>query len=277
MGLKQTRKLLSALYAMVIAIGVIGLLGTAVLNSTFGSQRFMQQLVDNKKTVAACEAQLTAKYEALSAQCGIPAHVFEAFYAEKGIADLLKSAYTNIFNEDNSTLYSPALVEAFEGLCKQYLKGNSLPYKAKNVARVAEEAARIFSETVGLHGVDSFGAHIMKTRKAIQMLLTVFAAFIVVNILMLSLLYENNKKSWLYVSYGVAGGAVGALISAVFCFVQKPLTTAAQITPAVYQDTLMHLEQSACVFMGIAALFVGVAAYIIMGKLQKDIERYRED
>ena len=151
MRLDISRAIISTLLEIAIAISVIVFSISVIMTFTVADQNYFINQFANQELVSVCNAQLNMKYEALSSETGIPARVFERVKEDYPTDEALRQAALSLFSEENETLYSENKVNYFYELSMEYLDGNEITYKKADIKRAAEKAARIYSDTVGLH------------------------------------------------------------------------------------------------------------------------------
>lgn len=261
MGLKTTRKILSILLVVMMAISSICFLSSITLQATFASKGFYEKYLVNSKVVEECEDQLNKKFSALEAESGIPSRVFEMSMSEYKTEDSIKLAVSHIFNEENASLYSAERVEYFYDLCTEYLDGNKINYKKSEVKSVAKKAAEIYSDTVGIHGVDSIPIQITLFARDCTKTASISIVVIIASIGLLTIIYRKKNYIVMYFACGLAGGGfaacLGSLLSLIFRIGAK-----VSISPEVYQNSVAGMFRT---YFGY--LFLAGFVFMLVGSL----------
>ena len=260
MEISSTRRLLAVIISALIAFSTALTVSSFVIGSTLGSQEFFSSNAVTGGIASQCEEQLSAKYRALEAQSGIPASVFETVKLEYPIDISLKTAFQNIFSSENPELYNDALVEHFETLCTDYLDGNKKNYNKEYIRNTAEEAARIFSETAGLHHMGTAADKIaaLKSRCHLYTLIGLIADAVL--ILLLLMLFGKFKRCAVYVFGSVAGGMTGTTAASLLCKVVSPLRTL-NITPEIYKEAMISVFGKSMLYLAAASVLAAAVSW----------------
>ena len=261
MELSTTRRLLSRAYAVCLSVCTALLIFTLIISGLFASSTFVEKIMISDALINACEAQLDAKYETLSAETGIHERVFQQVKTDYSTEEALTSALRNLNGEEDSSLYSNSLVNYFKKLCKEFLQGNKMKYDEKNVSLAAERAARIYSECVGLHQAELISGKADEAKRMSRNVSLASASLFAVIVLLLFVMYSEKNKAYSYTLSGVSGGALGLLLGALVSFIVKPWK-AINITPAAFQEGVMKLFNYAFLLICLVSLAVCVAAFI---------------
>lgn len=270
MGLKSTRKILSVLFAIVIALSVVFGSFAGVFSSTYGSRSFVIKHFVTNEIVAECDKQLDIKYEALEKKCGIPARVFEMVKTRENTADTLKKALSNVFNENDSTLNSSSRVDYFYDICVEYLDGNKLKYDEQNVRNVAKEAALIYSDSVGIHNFDEIKQYISDVDSKCARVESTSALVLVVAAVMILVMYKKKPQAYGFFGSGVLSGGVAILIGGIVAFSMRSKLVST-VYPTVYQTGIDSMAKSMTIWIvliGALSIVIGLAivltcAYLI--------------
>lgn len=268
MGISTTRKILSIIISvlMAVAITITGVL--LVLNLTLSNRAFLEENVVTNKLTAQCEEQLDAKYAVLEAETGIPIRVFQAIKVEYPIDTTLKMAFQNAFGAEDSTFYSSNLVNYFYQLCEDYLGETDTSFTEEEVTRAADKAAMIFSETVGLHEVDFVNNKLIALRHSISSVLAITIVGLVLCVVLMLLLYTDKSKAATYLLYGAAGGALGLLTGSIGCLMIRAYTKL-ELLPFIYAEVVGEMVKKYFLLAAIAGavlLIVFYAALFLMNR-----------
>lgn len=240
MGLKNTREILSIFAYIVICVSTVIALASSVFSVTFASQGFLSKHLATTKIVEECNNQLSSKYVTLEAESGIPSRVFETVIKDYSTRDNLRLAAGYIFTEEASELYSVERVNYFYNLCTEYLKGNKISYNEEDVKRVADKAARIYSDTVGIHNTEEIKAHINEFNKNCARAVSISIVAMIVSFVMLFIMYRKKRYASSYLAGGIAGGSLATVVGSLLCLifgVGKQL----EITPEIYQNGMLSM------------------------------------
>lgn len=248
MGLKKTRTVLSILLSFVTAAATLITLVSIVINITMASPSFFADKLITPQTVNECTKQLHIKYTALEAESGIPARVFETVAQDSGVEFSLQTAASNIFLPESSTLYNEERINYFYNLCTEYFSGNNIEYNEKAVRRVSEKAARIYSDTLGIHNTESIEKYISGYKQACLKTISSGIITIALCCCMLCLIYKKRTDILFFTGCGGAGGGTAAVIGAVICLILK---FGSDITfyPAVYQQSLYSMIRLSFIYL----------------------------
>ncbi len=276
MGLSQTRKILSVIIAALVAVATLALILSFVIGNTVTSIAFLDRVMIRGELVSACEEQLDLKYTALEAETGIPKRVFDRAKSDYKVEDSLKSELSKVFNNEEPTPYSETMVDYFTKLCTEFLDGSEIKYDEENIKQTARKAAQIYNDTVGFHNTENATERLstLKNRCSKAMLVSVMLIFI--GLLMLMIIYAEKKKGVTYALSGVAGGAAGAMLTAITCSVFKvwnkivvyPDAFGGAVRKAVNICTMLTVPAGAVICIGSC-----IAIFIIIRKLEKKNER----
>lgn len=264
MGLKITRKILCVILSCAVAVSTMLVLASFVLNSTLGSQSFYIKNIVTSEIAADCEAQLDAEYEALAVESGIPARVFQMVKNSTSTMESLQMAVENLFSDESADLYSQNKVEYFYNLCTEYLEGNGVAYSEASVRIVAEKAARIYSDCVGIHNADMLKTFIPKFSRSCSKTGSAALVVIVGALILMCLLYSKRENAFAYTIAGIVGGAIATTLGSVISIIAK-VGSAISVSPIAYQQSFIDMTRKsflmlllvsfACVIAGGVAMF----------------------
>ena len=272
MGLATTRKTISIVLAVIIALSMSVLLPSLVLSYTAASETFIEKFFVNGEIEAQCTAELDAAYKTLEAESGIPSRVFEQVKEDYSVSSSLKTAVDNAFGAEYSTLYNNNLVTYFYNLSLEYLQGNKIEYDEAQVRNAADKAAKIFSDAVGLHGIDTVKVKADAIKNGAVGASTVAAFLMVLCIIMIVFMYNDTRKGVIYAAAGAAGGALGTLLGSLLCALIR-VGKDVRVSPAVYQAAINHLLQANYLLTAALSLAVMLLAYAILLILMKRLNK----
>lgn len=273
MGLKATRKLLSVILAVIIAVCTAVMLTSFVISATFSTQGYLTKHLISDELVAECEAQLNMKYDALEIKSGIPARVFETVEKDYNTEESLNLAVQYLFTDESSTLYNQDRVDYFYKLCTEYLEGNEISYKKASVRNTADEAARIYSDCVGIHNADTIKGYLSTFSQSCAKAGSASLVVIVCAIILLTVMYRTRETACLYAAGGAAGGGLAAVIGAVLCIITK-VGSGFAFEPEVYQQSFYSMTRLYFVILIIASTVLLAIIYAVIAAI---IKRYNED
>lgn len=278
MQLKSTRKIVSIILAVIIAAGSVLFSFSAVMSSTFAKKNFIVKHIVTSELVSECEKQLNAKFEALEHKSGIPARVFETVEQSFSTRDALLQSAEYMFDENDSTLYSENRVDYFYGLCEEYLNGNQFNFDEKNVRAVADEAAKIYSDSVGIHNADEISDYVEHTHILCSRVESVGLLMIIVGIALLLVLFKKYQNALLYIGAGVMAGGFASLVGAVVSIITKAGYDI-NVLPMIYQQTLFSMTRVYMVrlaLVGFVILVIGALVFAL-GAYKINLEQSRKD
>ena len=233
MGLGTTRRVLCVIFSVLIAFGTAALLSATVINFTLSSQKFLGKYFVTDEIIEECGKQLEMKYSTLEAETGIPLRVFETVKEDYPLDRSITTALDNAFGAENTTLYNKNMVSYFNNLCTEYLDASETAYKTADIDVTAEKAAMIFSDTVGLHGIDSLLNRMDALRNTSAGAAAVAAAFITLGVILIMVVYTDRRRGGIYVLSGITAGAFGTFAGSLICTLFR-LSERLNIAPEVY-------------------------------------------
>lgn len=272
MGLKNTRKILSVILAVMVAVSSAVMIFSFTLSATLSTKTFVVDNLANDKTAAACEAQLNAKFDALEAKSAIPARVFKMIETDFPTSSSLALAASNLFGAESSTLYSQDKVDYFYKLCTEYLEGNEIRYKKENVKRVSEEAAKIYSDCVGLHNLEALRDYLPVFNKNCAKIASAALLITMLCLMLLTILYNDKIGAYTYFASALSAGGISVSLACILCVLTK-LSSAFVYTPQIYQQSIASMANKYFVitaFAGLILFVLGCGSLII---IQKQISR----
>lgn len=259
MELKSSRKILCSLLCVVISVALSVAATVGIFDMTFTSPRFISEYFATEELTAKCEEQLDLRFEALAEKSSIPARVFQAIKSQNSISACQDVAVDYFFNGGDCSLYSQSRVDSFKKLCTEYLDGNNIKYSQEDVDNTAEEAARIFSECVGISG--------FKTLQAVVSDINDVSPKIILSSLMIGciaaslvfLLFSQKKNGLGYLCVSVTSSGISVFVIGVLCLILKVGKDSVLIQPEAYKNAMMN-----CIYtFYILLVSAGIAIFLI--------------
>lgn len=263
MDLSVTRRILSVIIAVFTALAVCVLAVSMLFSPTLGSQDFLEKRFVTEELEAECNAQLDVKFAVLAAESGVPLRVFQAAETNYSTKTALTSAFRNLFGDEAPELYNQSMIDYFNKLIAEYLDAANTPYQSENVYCVAEQAAKIFSETVGLHHTGAAKIRFDAMRSLARRATVVSAILLVICLALLLLLYRNSLKALTYLFAGMAAGGFGTLLGTLLCLITRVHTRVA-ISPLIYRDIFAGMLRVYFVYLALLSAVITVVFYILM-------------
>ncbi len=276
MDLSLSRKILSVVISAVAAVCTCVLMVSMLLSATLGSQDFLEKQIMTDSLVAECNAQLDAKYAVLAEETGIPLKVFQAAQNNYSTKTALLTSFRNLFGDEASELYNQNTIDFFDGLITEYFDAASVKYERANVENAAKEAARIFSEVVGLHHMGDTKTR-LNTAKANARSAAAASAVIlaVCSALLIVLLFSNARKACVYLLAGIAGGSFGTLLGTLLSLLSR-VYTKLDIAPAVYQNAFADVLFTYFVYLALIAAAISLISYAALYIVYRNSSRKSE-
>lgn len=269
MGTKATRKLLSIIIAVVIAIATVCASAASVVGITFASRGFLEKHIVTDAVVEECRNQLKAKYAVLEEESGIPARVFETAIENYDIKENLTLAVSYVFGDEASELYSKERVNYFYGLCEEYARGNSIAFDKNDLLVTADKAARIYSQTVGIHNADSMVEYISAFRQNCNKATSASLVVIVACTVLLIIMYKKRENAVSFLVSGISGGGVALVFGAIISLVAR-VGNGFAVSPAVYQQAFAGMARLYLLYVIIVGVVLVAFASLVQYLLSKN-------
>ncbi len=270
MGLSGERRILSIITAVIVAVAASVLIFSSILTITLTNQAYIQKRIVNGDVAAQCEAQLDASFLTLESETSIPIRVFQQVKNDFPVYDTLVRVFQGQYSEEGSTLYSKNMIEYFNTLCTDYLKGNEVSYKKKNVYRAAEKAARLFSDAVGMQNSENAASKLYSLKSAWNKAALISAIVLIICILLISYMYSYKAKASAYLASGISAGACASFLGALMMLIFGT-PSRLNITPAVYASAYQGLLRSYVIIVLLVSLAVFAIAYSVLISFEKKI------
>lgn len=271
MGLKSSRAFLSVIFSIVLAFSTVLAITTTVLNSTMLKIDFYAKHAVTDEIVAECEKQLSAKYQALEAETGIPERVFNVSPVDSDLKSTMQRAISSVFREEDERLYSTERIERYYRLCSEYLEANDIEYNEDDVMRTAERAAKIYSDTVGIQNSDEIQKYLNAHSRVALKVNSVAFAGIVVSIVLIALMYRKLKKAYQFISAGLLGGGLATVIGSLLCIISG-VGKGFDIEPLAYQSSFASMVKISFAIMLAVGLVVLVLTAVFVYYTQRDTD-----
>lgn len=264
MALKSTRKIITIILAVIMSISALVTAASVTIDNTFGTQKFITKHFVTDSLVAECEKQLDAKYEALEQKCGIPARVFSSVKTSFGTRAALEQATEYLFDENDSSLYNENRIDYFYGICVEYLEGNDFVYNEESVRNVATEAARIYSDCVGIHNADDIKYYIASVNSTCKKLDSVGALFWVVSLILLAMMYKDKVRAYSYAGISLVSSGFAMMIGSILAIITKAGADI-NVSPVAYQYGIYSMVKSCFGMFIVAGIILFIVGGVVLG------------
>lgn len=263
--LASSRKILSYILSIIVAVTVVFVTVSGVDCLTFGKQNFYVKNFATEKIAAECDRQLTEKYKTLSAKSNIPLDVFDSVKVKFNSEESLIQAADYVFDANDSTLKNGSRFDYFKNTINEYFEANNIDVPEEDIDLVATEAQQIYSDTVGLHNL-SFVPQIMRDHASISLkYLSASLVILAVAAYMLALIYKKSAQALSFFSVGVMTGGIASALSAIamsICNIGIKL----DVSPKVWNDAFVHMAKSVLAYravLGCVFLIVGIILFVL--------------
>ena len=271
MRLDVSRAIISTLLEIAIALSVIVFSISVIMTFTVADQNYFINQFASQELVSVCNSQLNMKYEALSSETGIPARVFERVKEDFPTDEALRQAALSLFSEENETLYSENKVNYFYELSMEYLDGNEITYNKDDIKRAAEKAARIYSDTVGLHntgGIQEKLARFSSVFPKATIISFIVAAACFPSVIVM---YKRKKDGYFCAIGGVFAGAVATAIGSLL-FVLFRFSSGLNILPEAYEKSILATTSRNFLIVAFLSVIISTGALSLMRLVDKKIQ-----
>ncbi len=275
MKMTRSRGILAIILKFIIAFCTTVLLFSFVFNLTFASSSYFASRFPADTLAAQCDEQLTLKYEMLSKESGFPVRVFEMIKTDIPTAKSIRNALGGLETAEEVNIYSQSLVEFFYDLCEDYANGNNLKYKKADLKATAEKAARIYSDTVGIHNIE--GAlekrnelkHKATLAQLVSFVTLVFSGLVTV------LMYTRRHLGFTELMSATLGGGLATLFACILLYAIKPVQHL-DITPAVFAECINAMSCRYFAVTALLAVAVIVASLTVSISLEVKYQRSKD-
>lgn len=270
MDLKASRTLLSIILAVIVAISTVATLSSLVLNATILNKGFIMKHAVSDEMINDCNKQLDAKFSALEAESGIPARVFKTVQNDYSTGESLRQAVSFVFDEENELLYNKERIAYFERLCQEYLDGNDIKYDKDDIYRVAEKAAMIYSDTVGIHNIGAIEEMYDKHSVSSVRVTSSGCLAIAVCAILLVVMFKKRSEGYKYLNAGLSGGAVATIICSILGILTK-IGGKFNIQPIAYLHSFQAMAKTYFSILIVAGFaLIVVCNFILFSILQTE-------
>ena len=270
MRLDVSRRIVSLILEIIIAICTITFLISALTTFTAADKNYFINNFASEDLVRECNNQLNMKYEALSSETGIPARVFERVKEDYPTDEALRQAALSVFSEENETLYSENKVNYFYELSMEYLDGNEITYEKDDVKRAAEKAARIYSDTVGLHNTGGMDDRIAEFSRAFPKITIVSFIMIFACFPSIMVMYKRKKGGYFNAIGGIFAGAAATALGSILLVVFN-LGSSIDILPKIHKTAIVTITVKDFMILAFLSILISVGALSVMRVIDKKI------
>ena len=271
MKLNVSRKIISVIFQLAVAICTAIFLISVVMTFTASDENFFINQFTSQKMAKACDEQLNMKYEALSSETSIPARVFERVEEDYPTDEALRQAALSVFSEENETLYSEVKVSYFYELSIEYLDGNEIPYEKEDIKRAAEKAAKIYSETVGLHNMGGIDSRIAKFSNVFPKLTLASLIIIAACLPSIMVMYKRKKSGYFASISGVFTGAAATAFASILLLIFN-MGGSYTILPVVHRSLMLTTTMTEFLIIIFFSLILATGSVSIMRLVDKKIQ-----
>lgn len=271
MKLQTTRKIIAAILEIIIAISTVIFLFSAIMTFTVADKNYFINHFATQELASECNRQLELKYDVLSHETSIPARIFTNVEKDYPTMDALRQAVLSVFSEENETLYSQNKVDYFYELCVEYLDGNEISYKKKDVENAAERAAVIYSECVGIHNTAGLKEKFESFLSIFPKITVLSAIVAVVCFPVIMIMFKRKKNGYLFALGGYLSGAAATGIASLM-LILFGVGSKMDIQPEIYKNTILSIAKQEFFIIGFISIFAAVGIYSAMRILNKKIQ-----
>ncbi|MBQ9531975.1 MAG: hypothetical protein IJR70_07875 [Eubacterium sp.] len=270
MDLGLSRRIIAVILETVMAISTIVFLISVIMTFTAADKNYFINSFANQDLVQECNNQLNMKYEALASETNIPARVFERVEQDYPTDEALRQAALSVFSEENETLYSENKISYFYELSVEYLDGNEITYNEEDVKRSAEKAARIYSDTVGLHNTGGIETKINDfSRKYPRATIISFViAFVCFPSIMI--MYKKKKEGYLVAIGGILTGTVATALGSLLAVIFK-LGGGINILPEIHKQSMISTTTKDFLILAFLSAVLSAGTISVMKLVDKKL------
>lgn len=259
MSLRKARKILSVLLAVVIVIGGNLFFGAEIVKYTLCNEKYLNHIVLSKSFEDECENNFKACTEALSAQSGIPAQVFEAVIENEQIN---KNPLQTLFNNDG--IYNWDMAAKFEELCLEYFNENHIEYDEVMLKNTAVRAAKAYADCFGLTNMQGASDFIEQVNSDYGKYISIGLLLMIVSVFLLFILFRRKSDfvKALYPAFTALGASMifSGLAGLIFNVGGNP-----NLAPELYANAVGKAVDGA--FILFAVFGVVISALSVVGSL----------
>ncbi len=262
MTFASSRKILSYLLSVTVAISIVIAVASGINHLTVGSKSFYVKSFATQTLADECDKQLTEKYKTLSAKSNLPLDVFDSVKVKFDTKESLNQAAEYLFDENDATLKNGSRYEYFKSTIIEYTDANKIKMSDESVDDVAYEAQQIYCDTVGIHNLEFLQNDMPKQNTQAIGCFSVCLVILALSAIVLAYVYDKKIKFLSYFASGIITGGVATVLSSLAIKIWH--IGAVEISPAVWNTVFDGMMQKILlyrIFAGIAVLLLGIALF----------------
>ena len=266
MNSKKTKRLLSFVICVIIAVACVAGVYNGIAVATVGNKQFYEKGIASQAVADECNKQLNQKYKALAVKSNLPLDVFYSVTVKFNTQESLLQSAQALFDENDSLLRNGSRYGYFADTIKEYAKANSLSLTKEEIDLTSREAEQIYCDTVGIHGLEYLEDAVAQKREGATRNLSFCVLTAMIAVALLAILHKNDGHRLLsYASVGIMTGGLAGLISFVSMLVFR-LYGKITIEPQAMSLAFEAMQRQVLLYRSIASLgilFVGIGAFCI--------------
>ena len=266
MNSKKTKRLLSFVICVIIAVTCVAGVYNGIAVATVGNKQFYEKGIATQTVADECNKQLNQKYKALAVKSNLPLDVFYSVTVKFNTQESLLQSAQALFDENDSLLRNGSRYGYFADTIKEYAKANSLSLTKEEIDLTSREAEQIYCDTVGIHGLEYLEDAVAQKREGATRSLSFCVLIAMIAVALLAILHKNDGHRLLsYASVGIMTGGLAGLISFVSMLVFG-LYGNITIEPQAMSLAFEAMQRQVLLYRSIASLgilFVGIGAFCI--------------
>lgn len=269
MGLKSTRRILSVVFSVILALSLCVCASCIASNFTISNREFYVKQLSNQRIADECNKQLDEKFKTLAEKSNIPFEVFESVKKQYDTSQSLAQAVSYLFDENDSTLNNEVRLKYFYSICTEYLDANDYEYSPNAVYNACVEAAQIYSDTVGIHNLEYLNDDISSSRAGNTKKISIFLLVSVLSIVLTLYMYKKKTDGMIYVSSGIIGGGIAGIISFLLQIAFK-VGTSFDFEPILYSNAFGKIYKAYLVDGALVSgviVLIGIATLVVTLKI----------
>ena len=265
MNSKKTKRLLSFVICVIIAVACVAGVYNGIAVATVGNKQFYEKGIATQTVADECNKQLNQKYKALAVKSNLPLDVFYSVTVKFNTQESLLQSAQALFDENDSLLRNGSRYGYFADTIKEYAKANSLSLTKEEIDLTSREAEQIYCDTVGIHGLEYLEDAVAQKREGATRNLSFCVLTAMIAVALLAILHKNDGHRLLsYASVGIMTGGLAGLISFVSMLVFG-LYGKITIEPQAMSLAFEAMQRQVLLYSSIASLgilFVGIRALL---------------
>ncbi len=268
MPLKTTRRIICVILSIIIAVGMLSFFSAMIFRATAINEKFIVKHFVSDSLVSQCNEQMNMKFEALEVKSSVPARVFKTVQKDFDTGSTIMQSVQAIFNEEDPTLFNTSMKDYFYNLCIEYLDGNNMSYNKKYIENTAYDAAKAYSESVGIHNTQSYRHYIEKAKNNCAKISSVSLLAVIIAVVFLCLMYTDKKSAMIYVLGGTASSGIAGAVSGILCIVFKTGANSG-VLPVIYQSCFQSLLRSSFIGLIVIGAAVTAVSYVFLMMIKR--------